>query len=363
MSYLQKQVSEALEVNEVMEYLIDFFTSNPDKKVELADIVNDKFSFEEIDKELNKLVSRNYIDEFYVEDKHLFEYMTYNEINPTEFLSEIVNELKEKGYRITDSRMKLIKIFTSSPNRHFTFDELVKQSGAKVNIATMYNNLATLLDERIINELYLDETKLFELNNKTHAHFICEKCNVVFNVNTKSTNNADSEVEEKYNFRINTKRIEFTGVCNNCQSASNTDNIFINNADEYPNIDEQELVNYFGYLQTKTNNNQRGISLVFLDQDDMVRLNKEFRGIRRPTDVLSFVEDTEDYLGDIIICYDYIEMQAKEYGHSFRRELLFLVTHGYLHLIGYDHIQPDEEKEMFALQNELLNKYGVGRDE
>lgn len=363
MDYLHKQVEKNLEMNEAMEYLVKFFIKNQNRKVQLCEMVTSKHSFEDIDRELTKLVSRNLVNEFYVSDNHLFEYTTSNELVSIDFLEEIIDDLKSKGYRMTDSRKKLIKIFTSSPNSHFTFDELVKLSGTKVNIATMYNNISTLLDERVINEFHLDDTKLFELNNKSHAHFICESCKSVFNVDTKSSNNLDNEVEEKYNFKVNTKRIEFTGLCNECTHQVSTDNITVLNENEYPNINEQEIIEYFGYLQAKTNNNQKAITLVFLDTESVHNLNNEFRGIDRPTDVLTFVEDSEDYLGDVLICYDYIQKQADEYGHSFKRELFFLITHGYLHLIGYDHIEPEDEKEMFAIQNELLNKYGVSRDE
>lgn len=361
MTYLHKQVEKNIKVNEVMEYIIEYFTSTPNTKIKMTELVNDKFSFEQIDGEISKLVSRNLLNEYYVADIHYFEYPTSSDLDGQIFLNEVIDELKGKGYRITDSRKKLIKIFTSSPASHFTFDELVKLSGEKVNIATMYNNIATLLDEKIINEFHIDDTKLFELNNKSHAHFICEECKAVFNVDTKASISLEQEVEEKYNFKVSTKRIEFTGICDNCQEDSVVENISIINENEYDGIDEMEIVAYFDYLQSKTNRNEKGISLVFLDTDSVHNLNNEFRGIDRPTDVLTFVEDTEDYLGDIIICYEYIQKQADDYGHTFKRELFFLITHGYLHLIGYDHLNDEDEKEMFDLQNELLNKYGVKR--
>ena len=67
-------------------------------------------------------------------------------------------------------------------------------------------------------------------------------------------------------------------------------------------------------------------------------------------------------LGDIFISYDHAVSQAEEYGHSLKREMCFLFTHGLLHLLGYDHMQEDEEKEMFALQKEILEKLNIGRD-
>lgn len=363
MNYLHKQVAKNIELNQTMEYLIDYFVNNQNRKVQISEITNEKYSFEQIDRELTKLVSRNLVNEFYVADNHLFEYITCNELNSTDLDLNIIDELKAKGYRMTDSRKKLIKIFTSSPSNHFTFDELVKLSGTKVNIATMYNNISTLVDEKIINEFHLDDTKLFELNNKSHAHFICSTCKSVFNVDTKASESLETEVEEKYSFKVNTKRIEFTGICSNCAISIKPENINVINDNDYAGIDGDEIIDYFGYLQAKTNNNTKGISLVFLDSESIHKLNNEFRSIDRPTDVLTFVEDSEDYLGDVLICYDYIQKQATEYGHSFKRELLFLITHGYLHLIGYDHIEPEDEKEMFMIQTELLNKYGVSRDE
>ena len=67
-------------------------------------------------------------------------------------------------------------------------------------------------------------------------------------------------------------------------------------------------------------------------------------------------------LGDIYISIDKAKSQALEYGHSLLREICFLATHGILHLLGYDHMEPDDEKEMFALQNELLDEYNIKRD-
>ena len=99
-------------------------------------------------------------------------------------------------------------------------------------------------------------------------------------------------------------------------------------------------------------------------------INKEYRNIDRETDVISFaLEDEKDItyddfrlLGDIYISIDRVVSQAKEYGHSELREICFLATHGILHLLGYDHMEPDDEKEMFDLQNKLLDGYNIKRD-
>lgn len=90
----------------------------------------------------------------------------------------------------------------------------------------------------------------------------------------------------------------------------------------------------------------------------------------RSTDVISFaLEDNDQFyvpgmprsLGDIFISYDHALAQAQEYGHSIEREMCFLFTHGLLHLLGYDHMNEEDEKEMFALQKAILNELGIER--
>ena len=110
-------------------------------------------------------------------------------------------------------------------------------------------------------------------------------------------------------------------------------------------------------------------SVIIVDNKRIHEINKEYRGIDRPTDVISFaLEDSEDVeienyriLGDIYISIDKVREQAKTYGHSFTRELCFLTVHGFLHLLGYDHMRPEEEKIMFARQEEILNGFGITR--
>ena len=74
-----------------------------------------------------------------------------------------------------------------------------------------------------------------------------------------------------------------------------------------------------------------------------------------------YVEGMPRSLGDIFISYDHAKVQAIEYGHSLQREMCFLFTHGLLHLLGYDHMNEEDEKEMFALQKEILNELGIER--
>ena len=112
-------------------------------------------------------------------------------------------------------------------------------------------------------------------------------------------------------------------------------------------------------------------NIIIVDNEEIHRINKEYRGIDRPTDVISFaLEDEKDMiitsdvgriLGDIYISIDKCRSQAEEYGHSFLRELAFLSVHGFLHLQGYDHMEPEDEKVMFKLQDEILDSYGIKR--
>ncbi len=105
------------------------------------------------------------------------------------------------------------------------------------------------------------------------------------------------------------------------------------------------------------------VSLTFVDNEQIHELNREYRNVDRPTDVLSFPMDDEDLLGDIVISLERAQEQAQEYGHSFRREVAFLFVHSVLHLLGYDHETSEEdEKLMFAHQEAILRKMGIGRD-
>ena len=113
------------------------------------------------------------------------------------------------------------------------------------------------------------------------------------------------------------------------------------------------------------------ISVTFTDNEGIRELNAAHRNIDRPTDVLSFPlfekEDLADAsdgdaLGDIVISLERAREQANEYGHSYEREVAFLTVHSMLHLLGYDHeISPEDEKEMFEKQEEILKTIGLGR--
>ncbi len=112
------------------------------------------------------------------------------------------------------------------------------------------------------------------------------------------------------------------------------------------------------------------ISVTFVRSASIHKINRDYRGIDRPTDVISFaindspdlIDDGEKDLGDLFININYARRQAKEYGHSLKREVCFLFTHGLLHCLGYDHMKPEDEKVMFALQEKILDPI-VPRDD
>lgn len=122
------------------------------------------------------------------------------------------------------------------------------------------------------------------------------------------------------------------------------------------------------------------VSVIIADEEKIHRLNQEFRSIDKATDVLSFPmldfskkfdfkqlakeinpDDGHIDLGDIVICKSFAEKQAIEYGHSYKREICFLALHGFLHLIGYDHETPEDEKKMNDMSEEILQKFKVLR--
>ncbi len=111
------------------------------------------------------------------------------------------------------------------------------------------------------------------------------------------------------------------------------------------------------------------LDVIIVDNEYIHKINKEYRGVDRPTDVISFaLEDEPDIkldhriLGDIYISIDKAREQANEYGHSLKRELCFLTVHGVLHLLGYDHMKSKKDEEvMFGKQDKILNDLGIER--
>lgn len=114
-------------------------------------------------------------------------------------------------------------------------------------------------------------------------------------------------------------------------------------------------------------NNKHIMSVIFVDSEEIRRINRESRGIDKVTDVISFALNDSDFiietqeLGDIFICLDRAYEQALEYGHSKDREIGFLVVHGYLHLLGYDHQTKEDEEKMMNEAEKILKRAGLTR--
>lgn len=143
--------------------------------------------------------------------------------------------------------------------------------------------------------------------------------------------------------------------------------IFNNTDKEIKEIDKLE--NYMKFAIKKLDIENAIFNIIFVSNEEIHNINKEYRNIDRVTDVISFaLEDNKDIvyddfrlLGDIYIAIDVAYDQAVEYNHSREREVCFLATHGLLHLLGYDHMIEEDEKEMFGLQEELLDAYEIKR--
>lgn len=109
------------------------------------------------------------------------------------------------------------------------------------------------------------------------------------------------------------------------------------------------------------------LSVSLVSVDEIHELNREYRGIDRPTDVLSFEcdspwdaeDEAEIAIGDIIIAPDIIESQREQFGTTFEQEISLMLVHGCLHVLGYDHIEPEEAEEMEAFEKEILDAYGL----
>ena len=147
--------------------------------------------------------------------------------------------------------------------------------------------------------------------------------------------------------------------------------LFENNTNEEINYKLIEKVISEALRYEGVNDNTE-VSVTIVDNEEIRKINNKFRNIDRATDVLSFPlidfdneslpdDGSKIYLGDIIISIERAKEQAKEYGHSIDREIGFLTAHSMLHLLGYDHMVPEEEKEMFAKQEEILNNLGLRR--
>ncbi len=131
--------------------------------------------------------------------------------------------------------------------------------------------------------------------------------------------------------------------------------------DAYEEIFLDLMEKVFSHLSIKDN---FLVDVSIVNNEEIHQVNRDYRHIDRPTDVISFAffDDKDEKvvagvptsLGQILISYEKAEEQAKEYDHSLNREMSFLFVHGMLHLLGYDHMTPEDEKIMFSLQDEIL---------
>lgn len=138
-------------------------------------------------------------------------------------------------------------------------------------------------------------------------------------------------------------------------------------------VDADELIELARFVLDRMNVNPRSeLCITCVDEDAMTNLHVQWMDLPGPTDVMSFPMDElrpgrdgevspEGILGDIVLCPDVAAVQAANAGHTTAEELLLLVTHGILHLLGFDHAEPEDEKEMFELQRTLLLTYLAGR--
>ena len=143
---------------------------------------------------------------------------------------------------------------------------------------------------------------------------------------------------------------------------------------EYEEIIKKEIERC--YKEENLENSKLFIPITLSDPENIQRINKEYRNIDKPTDVLSFPmfekEELdkkianndfgyEDILGDIIISIKRVEEQAEEYGHSFERELSYMVVHGFYHLMGYDHIREEDKIKMRPKEEKILQALKIER--
>lgn len=142
--------------------------------------------------------------------------------------------------------------------------------------------------------------------------------------------------------------------------------------------ENQEYENHIKYIinecfkEEKLDTKKLYVNVVLTTPENIRNINKEQRNIDKETDVLSFpmfekeeigqVPDNQfDVLGDIVISIDKVRKQAEEYGHSFERELSYMVVHGFYHLIGYDHMEEEDKVKMREREENILNKLKIGR--
>ncbi|NQO33654.1 rRNA maturation RNase YbeY [Streptococcus suis] len=165
--------------------------------------------------------------------------------------------------------------------------------------------------------------------------------------------------------------------------------MYIEMIDETGQVSDQmqeQITDLLQFAAEKIGKQNKEMAVTFVDNKRVHEVNLEYRGIDRPTDVVSLeykpeneiffdeedlqdnpelaemMEDFDAYIGELYISIDKAREQAEDYGHSYEREMGFLAVHGFLHINGYDHYTPEEEAEMFGLQEEILTAYGLTRE-
>lgn len=155
-------------------------------------------------------------------------------------------------------------------------------------------------------------------------------------------------------------------------------NLIIDSLDETNELTSEQMLEIerlIHFAAEKENIEEHSeVSITYVTNERIQEINREYRDKDAPTDVISFAmeelgegevepigNDMPRILGDIIISVQRAKEQAEEYGHSFMRELGFLSVHGFLHLLGYDHMNKADEETMFTRQKEILNEYGLKR--
>ena len=131
----------------------------------------------------------------------------------------------------------------------------------------------------------------------------------------------------------------------------------INIVNYFDDKDYNNIINHVATTALKSLQLQRKeINIILVDNKQIQELNKQYRDKDVPTDVLTFPDGNYNNLGDLFISLEKCEEQRIDYGHSFERELGFLLVHGLLHTLGYDHQTKEQEEEMTTLQEKLLHK-------
>lgn len=164
--------------------------------------------------------------------------------------------------------------------------------------------------------------------------------------------------------------------------------MYVEMIDETGQVSEEiknQTLDLLQFAAEKTGKENKEMAVTFVTNERSHELNLEYRDTDRPTDVISLeykpesdltfseedlaenselaemLDEFNAYIGELFISVDKAREQAEKYGHSFEREMGFLAVHGFLHINGYDHYTPEEEKEMFTLQEEILTAYGLKR--